>query len=149
MPRVKTIDDVLLRLVIQEDGCWIWPGKKRRDGYGVCRIDGKDDIRVHRAVYEHFCGPVPAGLVLDHVKERCNSRACANFEHLEPCGIIENVLRAHPDLYGKAGRAKTHCSHGHPLSGENLVVDRNRGFRSCRICRYAAKRRYRARQKMR
>lgn len=30
--------------------------------------------------------------------------------------------------------AKTHCVHGHPFSGENVLIDR-RGWRACRECR--------------
>jgi hypothetical protein len=142
---ISLMDKVLQRLIIEEPstlptGCWMWPGKQKRDGYGIVQHEGKD-IRVHRAVYEHFQGAIPKGRVLHH---RCRNRPCANFEHLEPCGIMENVRKDHPDIDGKAGRKKTHCVHGHPLSGPNLVIDRC-GFRSCRECRHAAKDRYKAR----
>ncbi|MBI2037242.1 MAG: HNH endonuclease [Candidatus Liptonbacteria bacterium] len=42
--------------------------------------------------------------------------------------------REHPvgTLWGNA--AKTHCKHGHPLSGGNLYLS-SRGQRGCRICR--------------
>lgn len=138
LPYRTTVYDLMIRLRVDENGCLIWPGKKQRDGYGIARVNGKD-VRAHRAVYEHYKGPVPDGLVLDHVKERCKSRACCNVEHLEPCTITENILRAHPDIYGRAGRNKTHCPYGHPLSGENVRFD-NRGFRSCGTCRNEKKR---------
>lgn len=35
-----------------------------------------------------------------------------------------------PDV---SNAAKTHCKWGHPLSGNNLYIDRN-GFRCCRQC---------------
>src|SRR5438445_4296974 len=82
--RTHTIQDLLLRLVICEPttlptGCWEWPGGLIR-GYGQ---SGQTSPRglVHRVVYEHFRGPVPEGLELDHL---CRNRKCANFEHLEP-----------------------------------------------------------------
>lgn len=30
-------------------------------------------------------------------------------------------------------KVKTHCKHGHPLTGENLYIDGS-GFRRCRVC---------------
>lgn len=41
--------------------------------------------------------------------------------------------------------AVTHCVHGHPLSGDNLIV-RAEGWRNCRQCMNEAARRYQARK---
>jgi hypothetical protein len=41
-----------------------------------------------------------------------------------------------------AQRNKTHCKHGHPLSGGNLLMLKTQ--RACRTCRRAALARYRA-----
>lgn len=43
-----------------------------------------------------------------------------------------------------ARRAKTHCTKGHPLSGDNLYLAA-RGSRHCKVCRHDAVRRYRER----
>jgi hypothetical protein len=47
---------------------------------------------------------------------------------------------------GKRQRAKTHCPHGHPYSGDNLFIS-NMGYRECRECKRlrAAAKRYSAR----
>lgn len=42
-------------------------------------------------------------------------------------------------------REQTHCKHGHPLSGENLFINRN-GSRVCRKCRLASQRASRKRR---
>lgn len=45
-------------------------------------------------------------------------------------------------------RAMTHCKRGHPLSGDNLYIQVQRGFnlRVCRICRKKAKDEFEARR---
>jgi hypothetical protein len=40
---------------------------------------------------------------------------------------------------------KTHCKHGHPLSGDNLRIGPN-GTRACRACNAANQRAFRERQ---
>ena len=44
----------------------------------------------HRWSYQHHIGPVPEGLVLDHL---CRVRHCVNPDHLEPVTSRENTLR--------------------------------------------------------
>lgn len=49
-------------------------------------------------------------------------------------------------------RARTHCKHGHPLEGENLIIQSSSGARVCRTCmrevwrRFAEKKRTKARE---
>jgi hypothetical protein len=124
----------------QRAACWLWTGAVQSRGYGSV-ADGRGGTALaHRVAYEAAVGPIPEGLTLDHVAGRgCISKLCINPAHLEPVTRAENVRRA------KA--AKTHCVHGHPLAGENLII-RDRGThteRSCRICRAETSRRYRQR----
>lgn len=127
----NTIAKIQARLVVQDDGCHVWPGAKT-NGYGV--VGWQDRIRrVHRLLYEHLVGPVPKGLDLDHL---CRNRACANVGHLEPVTRSENLKRGN-----NWQRAKTHCPEGHPLSGDNLdPYTLKEGRRRCRTChlRYQA-----------
>jgi hypothetical protein len=48
------------------------------------------------------------------------------------------ALRAAPS---RANAAKTHCAHGHPFEGENLII-RSDGGRGCRVCARERNRRY-------
>jgi hypothetical protein len=131
-PRTKTVYDHLLRLKICEPttlptGCWEWMGSKNRDGYGHVWLNGR--LRsAHQMTYEHFVGPVPEGLELDHL---CRNPACANYEHLEPVPHRVNVLRGAG--VSAVHAVKTHCIHGHEFTPENTYIGR-RGNRSCREC---------------
>lgn len=72
----------------QENGCLIFKGHKNERGYGTIR-DGRMKM-AHRVTFEHHNGPVPDGLVLDHL---CRTRDCVNHEHLELVTQGENVRR--------------------------------------------------------
>ena len=70
--------------------CWEWTGVVTTSGYGQFTI-GHGKMRVaHRAVYERLIGPVPDGLVLDHL---CVNRSCVNPAHMEPVTQSVNVSR--------------------------------------------------------
>ena len=114
------------------DGCWTWNTQVNpRTGYAVFREgDRFSRMRLaHRWSYEQFVGPIPEGLVIDHL---CRVRHCVNPAHLEAVTPGENVRRA-------AARI-THCPHGHPYDAANtrLVRRPNGGVnRICRACRRA------------
>lgn len=108
-------------------GCWVWVKTIKSDtGYGVLRIDNQTHY-AHRLYYERNVGPIPDGLVIDHL---CRRRSCVNPDHMEPVTSGENVLRGESAAARSA--RKTHCKHGHPLSGENLYA--YKGKRHCREC---------------
>ncbi len=142
----NTIQDVLLQLVIcepttLETGCWEWPGCRTVKGkYGVVRL-GSRNQRVHKLVYEHFVGPVPEGLVLDHL---CRNKVCANFEHLEPVTSQVNCQRGNPST-----PYVTHCKNGHPWEEASTLwmVDSRGIYRRCAICRKAERDKNRIRRR--
>lgn len=125
----NTIDTLLaLTEPITESGCWIFNGHLDTEGYARVKMMYKD-VRVHRVFYEHFIGPIPIGLVPDHL---CRIRCCVNPWHLEIVTDRINCLRGNNPM-GKNAR-KTHCLRGHPLAGENMYIDKA-GARVCRACR--------------
>lgn len=120
---------------VPEMGCWLWSGRVGLAGYGLLcerRGDRKVSARAHSAVYKLLRGPVPDGLVLDHL---CRVRCCVNPDHLEPVTIRTNVLRG----VGIAAKnaQKTECPKcGGPF--ESLPD----GRRKCPSCRRAYMREY-------
>ena len=126
---------VLRSIEVDSASCWFWTGYLNEHGYGRV-LWRKRTWLAHRLSYEAFVGPIPAGLELDHL---CRVRSCVNPTHMEPVTHGENVRR------GEASArklAKTHCRHGHPYSGENLIVEPISGSRKCRTCARAAGRRH-------
>lgn len=92
-------------------------------GYATLKVDGRRR-RAHRLAYEWFVGPIPEGMVLDHL---CRVRHCVNPAHLEPVSDVENRRR------GKSAPLETHCNQGHELGSGDVYVD-SRGKRVCRPC---------------
>jgi hypothetical protein len=134
---VNTVDRIIERFVEKTDTCWLWKGKKDY-GYGRVGMKGTHH-RAHRLIYESLKGPIPDGLVLDHL---CRNRSCVNPAHLEPVTVQENCKR------GDFG-ARTQCKHGHPLTGENLYEYQgiNGPARGCKTCRRERTREWKRRRK--
>lgn len=112
-------------------GCWLWLGSKNGAGYGTIERDGRT-FMAHRYSYERAVGPIPEGLVLDHL---CRTPSCVNPEHLEAVTHGENILRGREAIADGAlpQRRRTHCAKGHVLRGENVSVGED-GIKRCRQC---------------
>jgi hypothetical protein len=122
-----------------DSGCWLWTASKS-GGYGQFMPGprGTRPTRAYVVAYEHFVGPIPLGLELDHL---CRTRACCNPAHLEPVTHRENVLRG--ESPHAANARKTHCVNGHPFDERNTYrrKDKENGRRQCRACCQARRRR--------
>lgn len=104
-------------------GCWTWTGNISIQGYGRFCVNYRG-YRAHRLAYELLVGPIPRGLVLDHL---CRNKLCVNPAHLEPVTQRENVLRGE-GISAREAR-QTHCFRGHPFTGLDI-----RGHRTCHVC---------------
>lgn len=121
------------------DGCWEWQGFITGRGYGQAYI-GSQKFATHRLMYQLVVGPIPDGLVIDHL---CRNRRCLNPRHLEPVTNHENILRG--DLL--TDNRILCLRRRHVLSSVGVYVD-SEGSKRCRECRLESKRRYRQKQKV-
>ena len=128
--------------VLKSEYCWLWQGTILNNGYGQITINYQKYL-VHRWAYTDQVGPIPEGLVLDHL---CRNRRCVRPDHLETVTLKENVLR------GEGVTAKfavaLECVNGHPLVEDN-VRPRKGGGRDCRTCKNRRQREYMRRKKER
>ena len=109
--------------------CWEWLGRIDRGGYGGFKADGYRWMGAHVFAYENLVGPVPAGLVIDHL---CRNRRCVNPDHMEPVIFAENILRGTGPT--AVNKRKTHCIRGHEFTPENTYIHKKYGGRMCREC---------------
>ena len=111
--------------------CWLWTASTC-SGYGNF-WDGERKISAHRWSYEHYVGPIPEGLQIDHL---CGTPLCVNPGHLEPVTHRVNNLRGITNATAVNAR-KTHCKHGHEFTEANTLTRRDRNkapSRRCRTC---------------
>jgi hypothetical protein len=120
--------------------CWTWQGyiDSKGNGYGQF-WDGAKLLKAHRYSYEIVNGPIPAGMVIDHVCHNdsgceevpCKHRACVNPDHLEAVTQSVNSIRGRS---GNHQSAKTRCPSGHEYTPDNIYL-RNAGkHRICKAC---------------
>ena len=141
-------ENLLSRMEPQPNGCIWFTGAQDTDGYGVITI-GRKLHKAHRTAYEHFVGPIPEGMTIDHECHNadetcpggvtCQHRRCVNVEHLAIKTRGENLV-ASPNTWGGRNARKTHCPQGHPYDEANTIINA-RGARECRICKRDAWRR--------
>ena len=110
-----------------DTGCWEWTASTTGAGYGKVWWEGRLQ-QAHRTTYEILVGPIPDGLVTDHL---CENTVCVNPEHLEPVTQWTNVMRG--SSRSSQNHLKTHCQYGHEFTERNTKVT-STGVRQCLAC---------------
>jgi hypothetical protein len=127
--------------VDKTDTCWLWTASIRPTGYGqfgMRRVGSP--VLPHRVSYSECVGPVPVGLVLDHL---CRVRHCVNPAHLEVVTQAENQRRGER---GELGELKPDCPRGHLLTPENTYDYIRKTGKRTRICKTCKRDEYQARK---
>jgi len=119
LPRNDTPDSqrFLSKTEPSESGCWLWRNPTKL-GYGQFWSGGTNHI-AHRWSYQHFVGPIPAGLVILHT---CGNSACVNPDHLQT------------GTHTESRTVRDTCARGHEMNEENSYLSPS-GDRYCRKCR--------------
>lgn len=77
---------VAKRVEVDANGCWLWQGAVKGNGYGNVNIDGRT-LMAHRVAYELHVGPIPDG---QRVLHGCDVRRCVNPAHLHLGSAADN-----------------------------------------------------------
>jgi hypothetical protein len=110
---------------------------KLKQGYG--RVG---QLQAHRVAWERVNGPIPSGMVIDHVcheprtcrgGDACPHRACVNPDHLALSTNAANCSARRSSI-SRRGELLTHCPNGHAYTPENSAYTKT-GALYCRTCK--------------
>lgn len=125
----KVNDQLFWSKVEKVDTCWLYSGTLNDQGYGIVSYGHTRKIRAHRYSYELVNGPIPEGMVLDHI---CRVRNCVRPIHLRVVTRGENVLLG-TGLAAQKLRQQ-HCCYGHSLDDAIRIQKKDGIRRTCRKC---------------
>lgn len=108
--RSNPMDRFFGNIEIADDGCWMWTGAVRGDGYGQMKIHVKP-IAMHRYSWELFRGEIPEGKLVLH---KCDVPLCVNPSHLFVGTNKDNM-----DDMARKGRRNAPKGSGHVQSKLN------------------------------
>ncbi len=146
----KTMDAIFSRISVLPSGCWEWMGSRFPNGYGRIKIRAisPNGLLVHRVCFEMVNGKIGENLQLHHkVEEGCIGPACCNPAHLKDLTSREHLIEYSPTNQAYINSRRTACAAGHEYTKFSVYISPVDGSRQCKVCRAAAARDYRERQR--
>lgn len=94
------------------DGCWLWTGTLHHGGYGLIRVDGRQES-AHRVAWEMENGPIPDGMMICH---RCDVKRCVRNDGEHSHLFLGTAADNMHDMArkGRAAKGERHVWHSHP-----------------------------------
>jgi hypothetical protein len=132
MPAARPAAERFWEKVAPAGTCWEWTASCDKNGHGQFTPRHGKSVRAHRFAYEEMVGPIPEGLVLDHL---CRNRPCVNPDHLDPVPQRVNAQRGRT---GYNTPKRSQCNQGHPFPEHAQY--RSTGTRYCKTCQNAKQR---------
>lgn len=87
--------------VEKTESCWNWTAFKNAKGYGHFGIRSGESRPAHRFSFELANGPIPAGLLVDHI---CRNTSCVRPDHLRLATPGENTEHQDGHKDSRSGR---------------------------------------------
>jgi hypothetical protein len=109
LARWGTLDERFWARVAKQpgDGCWLWTGRKDKDGYGRLEAFGMSHAKAHRVAWQLTRGPIPEGHVVCHA---CDTPACVRPDHLrtdsQRANIRESIAKGRHGSLRQAGKKR-------------------------------------------
>jgi hypothetical protein len=112
-------EKLLGNITREENGCWLWKGPFRSNGYGRFKIGRTIDKQAHRVSWVVHFGPIPDGICVLH---RCDARDCINPFHLFLGTKQDNTDDMHQKGRWSPGRHDGSCN-GRACLTEQQVLE--------------------------
>ncbi len=88
MDAKQRFQDKIMVIAGMEDACHLWTAQLDKNGYGQFAMTYKSKWQAHRAAYQLFVGPIPAGKIVMHI---CDQPRCVNPDHLRVGTQADNM----------------------------------------------------------
>lgn len=107
-PKNPPLSERIVNESEMRDGCRVWLGYTVPRGYGYVYEGGKL-VYVHRWAYEQEHGPIPKGMVIDHI---CHNPSCVEVTHLRLATYSQNNAHKSGAMPGSATGVRNVHPHG-------------------------------------